>query len=274
MYLNCKGTLIDLSTPVVMGILNITPDSFYDGGKNRSPQDYLKHTEKMLTEGATFIDVGAYSSRPGAADIPVEEELKRLLPVVEMLLKEFPEALLSIDTFRSEVARKSIEAGAAMINDISGGNLDKEMMKTVADLQVPYILMHMRGNPQTMKGLNQYEDLVQDLLLYFSGKISEARDLGINDLIIDPGFGFSKNINQNFELLSHLDLLQTLDLPILSGISRKSFIYKTLQSTPEESLNGTTVLNTVSLLNGAHILRVHDVREAVECVKLTARLKN
>ncbi len=274
MYLNCKGTLVDLSTPAVMGILNITPDSFYDGGKNISLRDCLEHAEKMLTEGATFIDVGAYSSRPGAADITVDEELKRILPVVEMLLKEFPEALLSIDTFRSEVARKSIEAGAAVINDISGGSLDKEMMRTVANLQVPYILMHMRGTPQTMKDLNQYEDLVQDLLLYFSGKISEARELGINDLIIDPGFGFSKNISQNFELLSCLDLFQELDLPVLSGISRKSLIYKTLNSTPEQSLNGTTVLNTVSLLKGAHILRVHDVREAVECVKLTARLNN
>lgn len=272
MYINCRGNLIDLNTPRVMGILNITPDSFYDGGRNKTHADHLRHTESMLTEGASFIDVGAYSSRPGADDISEEEELRRILPVVELLLREFPEALLSIDTFRSNVAKKCIEAGAAIINDISGGDLDRAMLKTAAELQVPYILMHMRGNPQNMKDLNQYENLVQDILFYFSGKINKAREAGINDLIIDPGFGFSKNIPQNFELLSKLDLFQNLDLPILSGISRKSLIYKTLHTTPEGALNGTTVLNTVSLLKGVHILRVHDVKEAVECVKLTSHL--
>lgn len=274
MTINCKGSLIDFTTPKVMGILNLTPDSFYDGGRNSSEKDYLLHAEKMLKEGADFIDVGAYSSRPGAVDISEEEELSRLVPVVQLLLKEFPEALLSIDTFRSEIARQAVENGAAIINDISGGSLDPEMLKTVAELQVPYILMHMRGNPKNMKDLNQYDDLAKDLLFYFSEKISEARDLGINDLIIDPGFGFSKNIAQNFELMSKLELFKNLNLPLLSGISRKSLIYKTFHTTPNEALNGTTVLNTISLLKGAHILRVHDVKEAVECVKLTSLVRN
>ncbi|WP_424494889.1 dihydropteroate synthase [Salinimicrobium sp. GXAS 041] len=274
MTINCKGNLIDFTTPKVMGILNLTPDSFYDGGQNNSEKDILLHTKKMLTAGADFIDVGAYSSRPGAADISEEEELSRMIPVVKMLLKEFPEVLLSIDTFRSEVARQAVKHGAAIINDISGGNLDENMFKTVAELQVPYILMHMRGTPKNMKDLNQYDDLVKDILFYFSERIAEARKMGINDLIIDPGFGFSKNISQNFELLAKLQLFRNLGLPILSGISRKSLIYKTLDISVDEALNGTTVLNTVSLLNGAHILRVHDVKEAVECVKLTTRLRN
>lgn len=272
MNINCNGSLIDFNSPKVMGILNLTPDSFYDGGRNKTEADYLNHTERMLQEGATFIDVGAYSSRPGAMDITEEEELVRIVPVVKALVKKFPDIILSIDTFRSEVARQSVEAGAAIINDISGGNLDKDMLRTVAQLQVPYILMHMRGNPKNMKELNSYDDLVQDILYYFSERIAEARALGINDLIVDPGFGFSKNVNQNFELMSKLELFQILDLPILSGISRKSMIYKPLGATPEEALNGTTVLNTVSLLKGAHILRVHDVKEAVECVQIVKRL--
>ncbi|MCC8360768.1 dihydropteroate synthase [Salinimicrobium sediminilitoris] len=274
MYINCKGHLIDLSTPKVMGILNITPDSFYDGGQRQNLEEHLQQADKMLQEGADFIDIGAYSSRPGATDISEAEELQRILPVVEVLIKKFPNIIISVDTFRSEVARPCVEAGAAMINDISAGNLDDKMMATVAKLQVPYIMMHMRGNPQTMKDLNQYEDLTKDILFYFSEKIDRARELGINDLIIDPGFGFSKNISQNFELLSHLELFKNLDLPILSGLSRKSLIYKTFHTTPEEALNGTTVLNTVSLLKGANILRVHDVKEAVECVKLLQQLKN
>lgn len=274
MYINCKGQLIDFSTPKVMGILNITPDSFYDGGKRKTKMEFLVHAEKMLEEGADFVDVGAYSSRPGAADISEEEELNRILPVVETLVQNFPDIILSIDTFRSKVARKCIEAGAAFINDISAGNLDPNMMKTIGELQVPYIMMHMRGTPQTMKDLNAYDDLIEDVLYYFSEKIAEARDHGINDLIIDPGFGFSKNISQNFELLSHLELLKNLDLPLLSGLSRKSLIYKTFKTIPEEALNGTTVLNTISLMKGANILRVHDVKEAVECVKLTERMKN
>lgn len=274
MHINCKGNLIDLSTPRIMGILNITPDSFYDGGRHHSEKDILAHAEKMLQDGATFIDLGAYSSRPGAANISEKEELERILPVTRLLTQEFPDALLSIDTFRSAVAEQCIESGAAIINDISGGSLDRKMLPTVARLQVPYILMHMRGTPENMKDLNEYDDLVQDIFFYFSEKITQARELGINDLIADPGFGFSKNIQQNFELMSHLDFFRNLDLPLLAGISRKSLIYKTFGSTPDEALNGTTVLNTVALLKGAHILRVHDVKEAMECVKLTGRLKN
>jgi dihydropteroate synthase len=256
-----------------MGILNITPDSFYDGGRRESLKDQIKQAEKMLSEGADFIDVGSYSSRPGADDISEDEELQRILPVVEALVEKFPGIKISIDTFRSEVARQCIEAGAAMINDISAGKLDDKMMKTVAKLQVPYIMMHMRGNPQIMKELNSYENLVQDVLFYFSERIDRTRELGINDLIIDPGFGFSKNIEQNFKLLSHLELLKNIDLPILSGLSRKSLIYKTLQTTPDQALNGTTVLNTVALMKGTNILRVHDVKQAVESVKLIQRLK-
>ena len=274
MFINCKGSLIDFETPKVMGILNITPDSFYDGGRRKTTMEFLLHAGKMLEEGATFIDVGAYSSRPGADDISEEEELNRMLPVVESLVKNFPEILISVDSFRSKVARAAVEAGAALINDISAGNLDPEMMKTVGELQVPYIMMHMRGNPKTMKDMNEYNDLTEDVLFYFSEKISEARDCGINDLVIDPGFGFSKNIPQNFELLSSLELFRNLDLPILSGLSRKSLIYKTFKTGPEEALNGTTVLNTISLMKGADILRVHDVKEAVECVKLVEQLKN
>lgn len=273
MNINCKGHLIDFSTPKIMGILNLTPDSFYDGGRHNTETDLLDHAEVMLQEGATFIDVGAYSSRPGALDISEREELNRIVPVVKALVHRFPKIILSIDTFRSEVARQCVDAGAAIINDISGGNLDSNMLKTVAQLQVPYILMHMRGNPKNMKELNSYDDLVQDILYYFSEKITEARELGINDLIIDPGFGFSKNMSQNFELMSKLDLFQILELPILSGISRKSMIYKTLRTTPDEALNGTTVLNTISLLKGANILRVHDVKEAVECVALVKRMQ-
>ncbi|WP_324720615.1 dihydropteroate synthase [Salinimicrobium sp. HB62] len=274
MYINCKGQLIDLSVPKVMGILNLTPDSFYDGGRRKNNEEHLRQAEKMLTEGADFIDVGSYSSRPGAKDISEEEELHRILPVVEDLVEKFPEIILSIDTFRSEVARQCVEAGAAMINDISAGNLDEKMMKTVSQLQVPYIMMHMRGNPQNMKNLNNYGDLVQDILFYFSEKVDHAREIGINDLIIDPGFGFSKNIEQNFELLSKLELFQNLELPILSGLSRKSLIYKTFKTSPDEALNGTTVLNTIALLKGSNILRVHDVKEAVECVKLLHLLPN
>ncbi len=274
MTITCKGKLIDFETPKVMGILNITPDSFYDESRNTSPDILLKKAEVMLEEGATFLDVGGYSSRPGAEDISPDEELKRVLPAIEILLKNFPDALISVDTFRSKVAERSIQAGAALINDISAGNLDLEMMQVIARHQVPYIMMHMRGTPQTMKDLNSYEDLTQEVLFYFSEKIKAARTLGINDLIIDPGFGFSKNIAQNFELLSRLELFEILELPVLAGLSRKSTIYKTLNCTPGEALNGTTVLNTLALTKGADILRVHDVKEAMETVKLTAQLKN
>lgn len=274
MTINCKGKLIDLRTPAVMGILNITPDSFYSESRNSSVDNLLQTAELMLKQGATFLDIGGYSSRPGAVDISAEEEAQRVLPSIEAILKYFPDAIISIDTFRSEVARQSIEAGAAMINDISAGNLDNKMMEVAAKLQVPYIMMHMRGTPQTMKDLNDYKDLSQEVLFYFSEKVKTARRFGLNDLIIDPGFGFSKNAEQNFELLSRMELLQILELPILAGLSRKSTIYKTLNIGPEDALNGTTVLNTVALSKGASILRVHDVKEAVEAVELVSRIKN
>ena len=271
--INCKGKLIDLSKPKVMGILNLTPDSFYDGGKLTSETEILKQAETMLSEGATFIDLGGYSSRPGADVVLEEEEMKRVLPAVRMLLKEFPDVLLSIDTFRSNIARSTVGEGAALINDISGGNLDSEMFSTIAELQVPYILMHMKGTPQTMTSKTQYKDLLKEVLYYFSEKISMARALGIKDLIADPGFGFAKTREQNFELLSDLQLLKHLDLPILVGISRKSMIYKTLNTSPSQALNGTTALHSVILYKGASILRVHDVKEAIECVTLCQNLK-
>lgn len=272
--MNCKGKLIDLSTPKVMGILNITPDSFYDGGKNNSEQTVLDKVQKMLSDGATFIDIGAYSSKPNAEFVSEAEELLRIIPIIELLVKVFPDILISVDTFRSEVAKASIESGASIINDIASGNLDAKMMKTVAKYNVPYIMMHMKGNPKTMQSLANYEDILKEMLFYFSEKVNEARSFGINDLIIDPGFGFAKTLEQNFEVMSKLELFQMLDLPILSGISRKSMIYKTLGTTPQEALNGTTFLNTVSLMKGAKILRVHDVKEAVECVKLYGSLHN
>ena len=272
MTINCKGKLIDLNSPKVMGIINTTPNSFYAESRKTSEKDILKQVEKMMEDGADFIDVGGYSTPPGAPKVEETEELKRVLPAIENILKHFPETLISVDTFRANVAEKSIEAGAAIINDISAGNLDPEMMKTVAKQQVPYIMMHMRGTPQTMKDLNQYDDLLQDILFYFSEKISAARALGINDLIVDPGFGFAKNVDQNFELLSKMELFKTLELPLLAGLSRKSLIYKTLKTSAAEALNGSTFLNTIALSKGANILRVHDVKEAVECTKLFAEL--
>ncbi|APS40646.1 dihydropteroate synthase [Salegentibacter sp. T436] len=272
MTINCKGELIDLSSPKVMGIINATPNSFYAESRKTSETEILKQVEQMLKDGADFIDVGGYSTPPGAPKVEEPEELKRVLPAVEKILKHFPETLISVDTFRASVAEKSIEAGAAIINDIAAGSLDPGMMKTVAKYQVPYIMMHMRGTPQTMKELNQYDDLVQDILFYFSEKINTARTLGINDLIVDPGFGFAKNISQNFELLSKLELFKTLELPILAGLSRKSLIYKTLNTSAQEAINGTTFLNTIALSKGASILRVHDVKEAIECTKLYAEL--
>lgn len=272
MTINCNGKLIDLSSPKVMGILNVTPNSFFDGGRHSDEKEILKQVEKMLLEGATFIDIGGYSSKPSAEFVSEEEELQRILPVVQKVVQEFPEAIISIDTFRSKVAKETIENGAAIINDISAGNLDGKMLETIAQLQVPYIMMHMRGTPQTMQTLTQYENIVKDILFYFSEKVAYARSLGINDLIIDPGFGFAKTVEQNFEVLSKLELFQMVELPILAGVSRKSMIYKTLETSAEFALNGTTSLNTISLLKGAKILRVHDVKEAVECVKLYNQL--
>ncbi len=257
-----------------MGILNLTPDSFYDGGKLTSDKDIISQVEKMLNDGVTFLDLGGYSSRPGAAFVSEKEELKRVLPVVSLILKEFPEALLSIDTFRSNIAKQCIEEGAALINDISGGNMDDNMFETIAKLQVPYIMMHMRGTPETMMEDLEYKDITQELLYYFSEKTAKAKTQGINDFIVDLGFGFSKTIDQNFELLSNLELFKSLDAPLLVGVSRKSMIYKTLNISPKDALNGTTSLNTIALIKGASILRVHDVKEAVECINLMQNLKS
>jgi dihydropteroate synthase len=272
MTINCNGKLIDLSSPKVMGILNVTPNSFFDGGKFSSETTILNQVEKMLIDGATFIDIGGYSSKPNAEFVSEEEEIQRVIPIIKNILKNFPNALLSIDTFRSNVANQSIQNGACIVNDISAGNLDENMMKTIAKLQVPYILMHMKGNPQTMQSLANYENIVKEMIFYFSEKVAQARSLGINDLIIDCGFGFAKTVEQNFEVLQKLDLFQMLELPILTGISRKSMIYKTLNTTAENALNGTTALNMFSLAKGSSILRVHDVKEAVECVTLFNQL--
>lgn len=272
MTINCKGQLIDLSTPKVMGILNITPNSFFDGGKYQNENELLERVGKMLNEGADFIDVGAYSSKPNAEFVSEEEEVSRIIPVLNLLQKHFPEIILSIDTFRAGVAKICIENGAAIINDISAGKLDDKMLETIANFQVPYIMMHMKGTPQTMQTLTQYEDMIKEMLFYFSERIAAARALGINDLIVDPGFGFAKTLEQNYELMQKLELFQILELPLLVGISRKSMIYKTLEINAEMALNGTTFLNTIALTKGAKILRVHDVKEAVECVRLFNKL--
>jgi dihydropteroate synthase len=273
MTINCKGQLIDLSAPKVMGVINLTPDSFYDGGSYKNELDILKQVEKMLRDGATFIDVGGYSSKPGAAFVEEDEELKRVIPVIELLINAFPDIILSIDTFRSKIALTAVASGAAMINDISAGILDKEMITTIAKLQVPYIMMHMRGTPQTMQQLTIYNDLLKDIIGYFAERLQLANTAQLIDIIIDPGFGFAKTREQNFELLNNLELLQLADKPLLVGISRKSMIYKTLNSTPQQALNGTTALNMIALSKGANILRVHDVKEAVECVTLYNQLK-
>ncbi len=272
MTINCNGELIDLSTPKVMGILNVTPDSFFDGGRYTNNREVLQRVEEMLIDGATFIDVGGYSSKPNAVAVTVQEEKARTVPIVASILQHFPEAIVSIDTFRSEVAQLCLDQGAAIVNDISAGFLDPLMMQIVANYRVPYIMMHMKGTPQTMSTLAQYDDLVKEMLLYFSERIAAARSLGISDLIVDPGFGFAKTIDQNFELLRDLDIFKTLDLPILAGVSRKSMIHKALQIKPEEALNGTTVLNTLALEKGAAILRVHDVKEAAETIKLWGKV--
>jgi len=268
MTINCNGQLIDLSKPKVMGILNLTPNSFFDGGRYLDEVAILAQVQKMLLEGATFIDIGAYSSKPNAEFVSVEEELARIVPVVELLVQQFPAILISIDTFRSEVAAACIQKGAALINDISAGKLDESILGVIAKYKLPYVMMHMRGNPQTMSTLTAYEDVVKEVLFYFSERIAAARKLGINDIILDPGFGFAKTLEQNYELLQKLEFFQQLDLPILAGISRKSMIYNVLNNSANESLNGTTALNAIALSKGASILRVHDVKEAMECVTL------
>lgn len=270
--LNCNGQLLDLSKPKIMGIINVTPDSFYDGGNTMDSSSILKQAARMLEEGASILDIGGYSSRPGADDVPLTVELERVLGAIKAIVSKFPDAIISVDTFRPEVARAAISEGAAIINDISGGMIDPEMLKTIGSMNVPYICMHMRGTPQTMTSLNNYDDLITELLSFFSERISKAREAGINDFVADPGFGFAKNSSQNFELLSQLESFKHLEVPFLVGISRKSMIYKTLNISADEALNGTTALHSIALLKGASILRVHDVKEAVECVKLVGQL--
>jgi len=274
MYINCKGHLIDLDHPRVMGILNLTPDSFYDGGKYKSASQILGKVEKMLNEGATFIDIGAYSSRPGAIHISLDEELARLLPVLKLVIQEFPDALISIDTFRSHVASEAIQSGACIINDISGGSLDDDMFSVIAKLQVPYVLMHMVGTPQNMQQNVHYENLVKDIIFYFSQKVFELRKLGVNDIILDPGFGFSKTLDQNFELLQKLELFSGMDLPVLVGLSRKSMLYKLFDLDANSALNATTSANTIALMKGAGMLRVHDVQEAMETIMIFEKMMN
>ena len=254
--------------PKVMGILNLTPDSFYDGGRFSQEKALLQQVEKMVVEGADIIDVGGYSTRPGASEVSEEEETFRIVSGIDLILKHFPRVLISIDTFKANVAKIAVEHGAVMINDISGGSLDKNMFNYLAESQVPYVLMHMRGNPGNMNQFTNYQNLLGEMLIYFQEKVALLRQLGVVDIIIDPGFGFAKSIAQNYETLKNLSYFEILELPILAGISRKSTIYKSLNIGPEEALNGTTVLNTLALVNGANILRVHDVKEAVEAIKL------
>lgn len=268
--INAGGHLVDFSEPKVMGILNLTPDSFYQASRVATVETALTRAEKMLNEGADILDLGAYSSRPGADDLPPTEEEERLLPVIKAIRNEFPQAILSIDTFRASVAEASIAAGAHIINDISGGELDPKMFETIGRLQVPYILMHMRGTPRTMNSLAHYKDIVGELITYFSQKLALLREQHVHDAILDPGFGFAKSATHNFTLLHHLEEFKILGLPILVGLSRKRTIWQTLNITSEEALNGTSVLNTIALLKGASILRVHDVKEAAEAVKLVS----
>ncbi len=271
--LNCKGELISLDVPRVMGILNITPDSFYADSRKQTAEAIEKRVETILSEGGTFVDIGGYSSRPDAKEVSPEEEMERLSFALSILNRHYPELIISVDTFRAQVARRCVEEfNVAMINDISGGELDAEMFKTVAELQVPYILMHMRGTPQTMMQKTGYMDMMGEILRYFAGKVQQLQEMGVNDIILDPGFGFSKTLDQNYELMHHLIDFKQFDLPLLVGVSRKRMIYQLLDSTPEASLNGTTVLHTFSLLQGAHILRVHDVRAAFEAINIVQKI--
>lgn len=264
-----------LDEPVVMGILNVTPDSFFSGSRKETEKEIDERIQIILSEGGTIIDLGGYSSRPDASPINEEEEMRRLATALEILKRDYPDAVISIDTFRSGIARRCVEEyGASIINDISGGQLDEKMFETIADLSVPYILMHMRGTPQTMQQQTKYDDLIGEMLIYFASRIRQLHLLGVSDVIIDPGFGFSKTLDQNYQLIHQLKEFALLDLPMLIGLSRKSMIYNFLGTTPEESLNGTTVLNTISLLNGADILRVHDVKAAKEAVRIVSKYNN
>jgi len=270
--LNIRGMLYALDSPRIMGVVNLTPDSFYDKSRVKRDDEIKKRVEIMLSEGADFIDLGGYSSRPGADYVAEQEELARILPAIRVILKNFPETLISVDTFRSSIARLAYDEGASMINDISGGQMDDQMFKTISEIRIPYILMHMRGNPKTMNSLIAYDNLFKDMINYFEGKIRELKESGVNDIIVDPGFGFAKSLDQNYELLKNFTYFEALGYPLLVGLSRKSMIFKLLEVQPSEALNGTIVLNTVSLLKRASILRVHDIKEAKEVVKLVAKL--
>lgn len=267
--LNCKGKIVEFNEPIVMGIINTTPDSFYEKSRQTTIDDALFIAEKMLKEGATILDIGGQSTRPGSEMISVDEELKRVIPIIESFHKNFPETIISVDTFQSQVAKHAVDTGARMVNDISGGNLDVEMFSTVAKLKVPYVCMHMKGNPQSMQSHSNYIDVVSEVKNYFIDKIALASEAGIENIILDIGFGFAKTAEQNFNLVKNLKEFKSLQKPLLLGVSRKSSIYKTLGITANEALNGTTVLNTIGILNGANILRVHDVKEAVEVIKLS-----
>lgn len=272
--INIKGKLLELSHPLVMGILNITPDSFYEGSRNQSEKEIVARVQQILDEGGKIVDIGAQSSNPKSEFLSSQIEIERLRFALDIINREFPDLIISVDTFYGDVARFCVEEhGVAIINDISGGSLDNKMFETVADLNVPYILMHMRGTPQTMQQLTNYENFIQEIFYYFSEKVAQLNQLGVNDIIIDPGFGFSKTVEQNYELLASVRGFSIFDLPLLVGVSRKSMIYKFLDTTANESLNGTTVLNTFALQNGANILRVHDVKEAVEAVKMVEILE-
>ena len=273
-YINVKGELIDLSTPQVMGILNLTPDSFFEGSRVQTEAQIIERVQQILDEGGTMVDVGAYSSRPDGVDISAKEEMSRLAAGLKVINQHFPNVIISVDTFRADVAARCVEEfGVGIINDISGGELDSKMFDTVARLQVPYIMMHMKGTPQTMQQHTDYECFIKEVFLYFAQKIAQLRQLGVNDVILDPGFGFAKTLEHNYELMAQLQEFKLFDMPLLIGISRKSMIYKLLGSTPAEALNGTTALNTVALMKGANILRVHDVKQAVETVKITETIK-
>ena len=274
-YINVKGKLLDLSVPKVMGIINITPDSFYEGSRHEDEESIIKAAKQMVEDGADMIDIGGYSTRPGALEITIEEEKKRVLKAVKIINREIPDVIISVDTFRSEVALEAVlDCGAGIINDISGGEADSRMFKIVERLNVPYILMHMQGTPGSMQKNPVYDDVVADILRWFGERIFTLQSMGVKDIILDPGFGFGKTMDHNFTLLNRLNDFSVAGLPLLAGLSRKTMIWKTLDITPGEALNGTTVLNTIAIMNGADILRVHDVKEAVQTVKLTGKLKN
>ena len=266
--LNCRGRMLTIDKPIVMGVINITPDSFFSGSRIQDKEAISQAVKKMLSEGATVVDIGGQSTRPGSEKVSVDEEMKRVIPAIEFIIKKNSSALISIDTYQSKIAKEAVEAGASIVNDISAGEMDAQMLSTVAGLKVPYVCMHMKGTPQSMQRDPTYENVTMEVLDFFIRKIDDCKQAGINDVIVDPGFGFGKTFTHNFQLLKNLKAFKMLDRPILAGLSRKSTIYKTLGITPEEALNGTTVLNTLALQNGANILRVHDVKEACEAVKL------